>query len=82
MISQNTSSEYNKVVIPYEGPIERPVLLVKSTGKTESDDSFGNLSTIALKSMQIAEDKAQQNEVSALRRQTELQNLIEKYFGK
>lgn len=82
MISQNTVPEYDKVVIPYEGPVERPALLVKGMGRTESDESFGSLSTIALKSMQIAEDKAQQNDASALRRQTELQNLIEKYFGK
>ena len=75
MISQ-TAEPVPKVVRSNEKPIH----LLKETGSNREDKSFGNLSAIAIKSMQIAEEKSKQNNASAMHRQIELQRIAEEYM--
>jgi hypothetical protein len=77
IISQTTEPEYKTVISD-----EKPMHLVRDRITIKESHSLTDLSDIALKSMQIAEDKAKQNDGSAIRRQAELQHIIEQYFNK
>ncbi len=77
MISQAAEPEY-KVAMSEENPTSP----VRNAGKIKEDDSLSNLSSIAIKSMQIAEDKARQNDASAMHRQAELQRIVEQYLSR
>lgn len=76
MVSQTTEAEYKSAK-----PAEKPVHLFRKMGRSHKNDSLTGLSAIAIKSMQIAEDKASQNNGDAMRRQAELQRIIEQYFN-
>ena len=77
MISQTTEPEYKVAMSD-----ERPIHPVRDMGIIKEDVSLGNLSAIAIKSMQIAEDKARQNDASAMHRQAELQRIVEQYLSR
>lgn len=77
MISQTAEPEYKAVMSD-----EKPIHLVRDRITIKESDYSTDLSAIAIKSMQIAEDKASQNNGNAMRRQAELQHIIEQYLNK
>lgn len=77
MISQTAEPEYKAVVSD-----EKPIHLARDRIRIKESDYSTDLSAIAITSMQIAEDRAKQNDGSAMRRQAELQHIIEQYLNK
>lgn len=76
VISQTTESEYKAAILT-----EKPTPVLREKITIKDNHASTDLNRIALKSMQIAEDKATQNNSGAIRQQAELQRIVEQYLN-
>ncbi|QLQ30428.1 MAG: hypothetical protein HZT40_01015 [Candidatus Thiothrix singaporensis] len=77
MVSQTTEPECKTAMTD-----EKPVRFVSDMRVFKQSGNHTHLSDIAIKSMQIAENNARQNNAAAKRQQAELRSILEQYYNR